>query len=156
ERPVDGVGHGTRDLWHRRLTDRRHTRQRGVRRALPGRGRGPRLGESDTMVEHREPTGGSLMTTRDILVVAHAQRADTVAAAERVITALRDAGARPVLPGDDEALLTELASTGAAVLGTDVDVADIELAIVLGGDGTILRAAEIVRDGSAPVLGINM
>jgi NAD+ kinase len=27
---------------------------------------------------------------------------------------------------------------------------------VLGGDGTILRAAEIVRDGSAPVLGINM
>ncbi len=33
---------------------------------------------------------------------------------------------------------------------------DIELAIVLGGDGTILRAAELVRDGTAPVLGINM
>ena len=35
-------------------------------------------------------------------------------------------------------------------------VDDIELAIVLGGDGTILRAAELVRDGTAPVLGINM
>ena len=33
---------------------------------------------------------------------------------------------------------------------------DVELAIVLGGDGTILRAAELVRDGSAPILGINM
>ena len=27
---------------------------------------------------------------------------------------------------------------------------------MLGGDGTILRAAELVRDGTAPVLGINM
>src|SRR5690606_23978937 len=107
------------------------------------------------MVEHREPTGGSLMTTRDILVVAHAQRDDTVAAAERVIRALAAAGARAVLPGDDEALLAALAGIdGTAVLGVDVDVEDIELAIVLGGDGTILRAAEIVRDGSAPVLGI--
>ena len=35
-------------------------------------------------------------------------------------------------------------------------VDDVELAIVLGGDGTILRAAELVRDGTAPVLGINM
>ena len=38
----------------------------------------------------------------------------------------------------------------------DVPVDDVELAIVLGGDGTILRAAELVRDGTAPVLGINM
>ena len=33
---------------------------------------------------------------------------------------------------------------------------ELELAIVLGGDGTILRAAELVRGCSAPVLGINM
>ena len=37
-----------------------------------------------------------------------------------------------------------------------MSVSDIELAIVLGGDGTILRAAELVREGTAPVLGINM
>jgi NAD+ kinase len=42
------------------------------------------------------------------------------------------------------------------VLGEDVALVDIELAIVLGGDGTILRAAELVRGGAAPVLGINM
>jgi NAD+ kinase len=44
----------------------------------------------------------------------------------------------------------------ADVLDVSADPADLELAIVLGGDGTILRAAELVRDGGAPVLGINM
>ncbi|WP_396668522.1 NAD kinase [Microbacterium sp. R86528] len=95
---------------------------------------------------------------RNILVVAHAQRADTVDAAERVVSALRAAGATPVLaPGDAGPLAAERAVFASiATLGDDVDVRDLELAIVLGGDGTILRAAELVRDGTAPVLGINM
>lgn len=98
------------------------------------------------------------MTDRSILVVAHAQRDDTVAAALRVIDALRGAGARPVLAADDRAELAAVSSEfgDVAVLGSEVPVDDIELAIVLGGDGTILRAAELVRDGTAPVLGINM
>ena len=37
------------------------------------------------------------MNERSILVVAHAGRVDTVDAARRVIGALREAGARPVL-----------------------------------------------------------
>ncbi|MGF3057544.1 NAD kinase [Microbacterium sp. YY-01] len=99
------------------------------------------------------------MNERDILVVAHAQRDDTVEAARRVIVALRDAGARPVLSPDDRAELAEVDPFFADVtaLGeADTTVADLELAIVLGGDGTILRAAEVVREGTAPVLGINM
>lgn len=98
------------------------------------------------------------MTERSILVVAHAHRDDTVAAAERVISALGAAGARPVLARDDRDELAAAvpALAQVAVLGEDVAVADVELAIVLGGDGTILRAAELVRDGTAPVLGINM
>jgi NAD+ kinase len=95
---------------------------------------------------------------RNILVVVHARRDDTVAAAQRVVSALREAGARPVLsPDDREELGDALALLGqVATLGVDVSVGDIELAIVLGGDGTILRAAELVREGTAPVLGINM
>lgn len=94
---------------------------------------------------------------RNILVVAHARRDDTVAAARRVIAALLAADARPVLPGDDEALAIELDDIGPfAALGADVAVGEIELVISLGGDGTILRAAELVRGGEAPVLGINM
>jgi len=112
------------------------------------------------MVEHREPTDGESMTdaVRNILVVVHARRDDTVAAAQRVVSALRAAGARPVLSVDDrEELGDALALLGPVyTLGIDVPVGDIELAIVLGGDGTILRAAELVREGTAPVLGINM
>jgi len=95
---------------------------------------------------------------RSILVVAHAHRDETVHAAQRVMAALHGAGAKPVLAPDDRAELEQLigALDGVATLGVDVAVGDVELAIVLGGDGTILRAAELVRDGTAPVLGINM
>ena len=36
------------------------------------------------------------------------------------------------------------------------DSKEFEIAIVLGGDGTILRAAELVLDTSIPILGINL
>jgi NAD+ kinase len=95
---------------------------------------------------------------RNILVVAHALRDDTVAAALRVAEALAAAGARPVLAASDrvelDAVIARVPTT--ATLGVDVAVGELELAIVLGGDGTILRAAELVRGGTAPVLGINM
>jgi len=98
------------------------------------------------------------MNARPILVVAHAKREDTVAAALRVVDALRGAGATPVLPAADHdefvALDERFADVG--LLGSDVAIHDLELAIVLGGDGTILRAAELVRGSEAPVLGINM
>ena len=94
---------------------------------------------------------------RRILLVVHARRDDTVHAAERILTAVRAAGAVPVVSADDRPELAErLSLEGVATLGVDVDIADVELAIVLGGDGTILRAAEMVRGGTAPILGINM
>ncbi|WP_448720732.1 NAD kinase [Microbacterium natoriense] len=98
------------------------------------------------------------MNERNILVVAHAGRPDTVDAARRVVDALRAAGARPVLAADDRAELADVDTMFADVdvLGETVDQSALELAIVLGGDGTILRAAELVRGCEAPVLGINM
>ncbi|MFS0913100.1 NAD kinase [Microbacterium sp. 179-I 3D2 NHS] len=98
------------------------------------------------------------MNERSILVVAHAGRVDTVAAARRVVDALRDAGARPMLTADDHAELSAVDGFFADVdaIESASDATALELAIVLGGDGTILRAAELVRDTGAPVLGINM
>ncbi|MCJ1707889.1 NAD kinase [Microbacterium sp. VKM Ac-2923] len=94
---------------------------------------------------------------RRILLVVHARRDDTVHAAERILTAVRAAGAVPVVSAEDRPELAErLSLEGVATLGVDVDLAEVELAIVLGGDGTILRAAELVRGGTAPILGINM
>lgn len=98
------------------------------------------------------------MSERYILVVAHARRDDTVEAAHRVVSALREAGVHPVLDAGDRDELATVDSFFADVdvIGERVSVDDIELAIVLGGDGTILRAAELVREGTVPILGINM
>jgi NAD+ kinase len=98
------------------------------------------------------------MNERHILVIAHAKREDAVAAALRVIDALRGAGAVPVLPAEDrdELAAADPRFAGIARLGEEVTAEELELAIVLGGDGTILRAAELVRECGAPVLGINM
>ncbi|MDQ1085190.1 MULTISPECIES: NAD kinase [Microbacterium] len=94
---------------------------------------------------------------RRILLVVHARRDDTVQAAERILTAVHAAGAVAVVSADDRPELAErLSLAGVETLGVDVSVDDVELAIVLGGDGTILRAAEMVRGSTAPILGINM
>ena len=97
------------------------------------------------------------MTDRCILVVAHTGRAESLAAAVDVVRLLRAAGVRPVV--DEESHDDLRVATGEGellVLGHDVEVGEIELVIVLGGDGTILRAAELARGGSAPLLGINL
>lgn len=97
------------------------------------------------------------MTDRRILVVAHTGRPESLSAAVDVVRLLRAAGVHPVV--DDESHDDLLAATGEGtllVLGRDVEVGELELAIVLGGDGTILRAAELARGGSAPLLGINL
>jgi NAD+ kinase len=97
-------------------------------------------------------------TDRHILVVAHTGRQDSLKAAVEVCRQLAAAGLVPVVSPDEVAEFTAFDSTfgPAAVLGTDVQIADIELVVVLGGDGTILRAAEIARNGSAPLLGVNL
>jgi NAD+ kinase len=41
-------------------------------------------------------------------------------------------------------------------LDIDCSAADLELVMVLGGDGTILKAAEIVREAQIPLMGINL
>ncbi|KQV25242.1 NAD kinase [Yonghaparkia sp. Root332] len=102
------------------------------------------------------------MTARHILVVAHTGRRETLDAAVTVCGLLRDAGLVPVVDAEAVDDLQGAMSDGELhVLGADtaagqIGVGDIELAIVLGGDGTILRAAELVRGGSAPLLGINL
>ena len=95
---------------------------------------------------------------RRMLVVSHTGRADSLDAAVSVIRRLLAAGVRPVLSEDEKDDLVRHDTTlpHIDVLGEQVRTEELELVIVLGGDGTILRAAEIVRGTDVPLLGVNL
>jgi len=73
--------------------------------------------------------------SRHILVIRHEGRPAAIEAAHKVEQGLTDLGLTPVhgLSGPEP-----------------------ELVLVLGGDGTILRAAELVRNRGTPLLGVNL
>lgn len=98
------------------------------------------------------------MSERHLLVVAHTGRTDSLEAGVVVCRQLIAAGLTPVLSADEHRDLLETAPDLApvALLHEDVGLADLELVIVLGGDGTILRAAELARGADAPLLGVNL
>ncbi|MCU1525536.1 MAG: kinase [Microbacteriaceae bacterium] len=98
------------------------------------------------------------MAARYMLVVAHTGRQDSLDAAVAVSRQLIAAGVIPVMKPDEHADVAMQAPdlTSTEVLGATVAIEDLELVIVLGGDGTILRAAELVRGCSAPLLGVNL
>jgi NAD+ kinase len=95
---------------------------------------------------------------RHILVVTHTGRRESLQAGVQVCRQLLDAGVVPVLPDQDQADMVGMAGelSTLAVLGAGVEPGDLEIAIVLGGDGTILRAAELTRGCAAPILGVNL
>jgi NAD+ kinase len=99
-----------------------------------------------------------MSATRHLLVVAHTGRNDSLEAGVQVCRQLIEAGLVPVLSGDEHAAFLAAAPdlARASLLGVDVQPDDLELVIVLGGDGTILRAAELARGCSAPLLGVNL
>jgi NAD+ kinase len=93
------------------------------------------------------------VTRRDVLVVVHTGRPAAVRAARRVIERLTDKGVG-VRVLDVEA--RALRAPGAMAVGTDGAAVGAELVLVLGGDGTLLRAAELARPAGAPLLGVNL
>lgn len=93
--------------------------------------------------------------SRSILVVSNATDADNASAALQVCDDLHSRGFSWLLDQEDFDRLAALASKKLASehLFTGQDV---EVVLVLGGDGSILRAAELVRTQVAPILGINL
>lgn len=98
------------------------------------------------------------MAARHILVVSHTGRQESLAAAVQVCRQMIAEGVIPVLKPDEYADVLAQAPElqTLAVLGDPIGVEELELVIVLGGDGTILRAAELARGSSAPLLGVNL
>ena len=91
--------------------------------------------------------------TRSVLLLAHTDRARTTDAARVAAARLLAAGVEVRLL-EDEA--DQIAAPGAVACGTEGAAEGVDLVLVLGGDGTILRAAELARGASVPLLGVNL
>ncbi|BBZ39375.1 NAD kinase [Mycobacterium conspicuum] len=103
---------------------------------------------------------------RTVLLVVHTGRDEATETARRVEKVLGDQGiALRVLSAEavDRGSL-HLAPDDMRALGVEIEVVDAEpnaaegceLVLVLGGDGTFLRAAELARNAGIPVLGVNL
>jgi NAD+ kinase len=90
---------------------------------------------------------------RTALLVSNAQTAEQATVVTRAAEKLIARGMVPVAEKSEQARLVKL-GVGANLLG-EFDPENVEIGIVLGGDGSILRAAELLRGTGAPVLGIN-
>ena len=103
---------------------------------------------------------------RTVLLVVHTGRDEATETARRVQKVLGDKGvALRVLSAEavDRGPL-HLAPDDMRAMGIEIQVVDAEphaadgceLVLVLGGDGTFLRAAELARNAGIPVLGVNL
>jgi NAD+ kinase len=103
-------------------------------------------------------------TARRVLVVSHVGRAAARTAALEVVDRLVAAGVEVAVTGGEWRVLCRdhprppridvLPDPGTVDPGTTVDGADA--VVVLGGDGTMLRAAELVRGRDVPLVGVNL
>jgi NAD+ kinase len=92
--------------------------------------------------------------SREILVVTNTRRPEVRGSAQRVLDRLVAAGVAPrVLRHEAQVLDLDCAT----VVSADEDAAvGVELVLVLGGDGSLLRGAELARSAGAPLLGVNL
>lgn len=106
---------------------------------------------------------------RRFLLYVHTGRAEALAALSTVLSELDRHRVRAVMVDDQVDEIRALPESDRphellqVIDGDGVDVIDavhaadlVELGIVLGGDGTILRALEVVRDADIPVHGVNL
>ncbi|CAM3899492.1 NAD kinase [Isoptericola cucumis] len=91
--------------------------------------------------------------TRRVLIVTHGGRPEAVAALSEAVRELTDAGFEVALHDDD---LAESFGDHMAAARVREGVTDSEAVMVLGGDGTILRAAELTHGTGVPLLGVNL
>ena len=110
--------------------------------------------------------GPQVTHERTVLLVVHTGRDEATETARRVEKVLGDngIGLRVLAAGAVDRGSLQLAPDDIRALGVDIEVVDAdehaaegcELVLVLGGDGTFLRAAELARNAEIPVLGVNL
>ena len=87
-----------------------------------------------------------------VAVLVHHERDEAHAVAHELLRQLGELGHDVVLPVDDARIL------GAPELGVDdqrLAALPLDLAVAIGGDGTMLRTVALIAPTDAPVLGVN-
>jgi NAD+ kinase len=96
--------------------------------------------------------------SRRVRLVVHGGRLEAIRAAEVTKRLLADSGVGVEVDAEMAALLQSDDDTESEAVRVSPGPIgpDCELVMVLGGDGTILRAAEMARERDVPVLGVNL
>ena len=107
-----------------------------------------------------------MTSDREILLVVHTGRDEATQTARRVekVLSANGIGLRVLAAEQVDHEPYYLSADEIGALGTEIQVVDAderaaegcELVLVLGGDGTFLRAAELARNVEIPVLGVNL
>lgn len=92
--------------------------------------------------------------TRRVLLLAHAAREDLQLHTREMAALLGEAGIEVAVPAE-HAQFAHLDPANIVPADPRQPAAGCELVCVLGGDGSILRGAELSRGAGAPLLGIN-
>jgi NAD+ kinase len=95
-------------------------------------------------------------THRRVLLLPHADREISSAIAVEMAAGLSAAGVEPLMLPEDLAAAVTGVSSPLRPADPVSPLDGVELVAVLGGDGTILRAAELARGTGVPLLGVNL
>ncbi len=94
---------------------------------------------------------------RSILLLAHTGREGARSVAQQVVDALHEHGLVVRMLAEEAAEVGRADGTGMELVRDPAEAAHgCELAVVIGGDGTILRAAELTHAAGTPLLGVNL
>ena len=97
---------------------------------------------------------------RRVLVLTHTGREDAISAALQATRMFAEEGLVTVMLEQDVAAIRAAAGDppefAPEALGVDCELEDITLGLVLGGDGSVLRAADFVRGHNVPLLAVNL
>ena len=102
------------------------------------------------------PAAAGVPPVRRVLLLAHTGREEAREVARAFVKALSSHDIRVRALADEAADLGLERDDVEIADGEAAAAADCELAIVIGGDGTILRAAEITHEHGTPLLGVNL
>ncbi|MEV6107174.1 NAD kinase [Streptomyces sp. NPDC051940] len=96
------------------------------------------------------------MAERNVLLLVHTGRDAAIRSAELVVQGLLRCGIGVRVLAAEAADVPLPSGVETLAAAEPEAVEGVELLIVLGGDGTLLRGAEIARSGGVPMLGVNL